>query len=281
MIKERGRSVTKGKTAACLLCALALTVVFVGDACSTRRATEVETNSPAPSANATQTSANATTSVSASPTPQVTDAPVSWTDVARAYERVSDYVCVYEKEERAISNGEEQTIRLSFRKPFDVRMDWLDDNGKVDQTAVYRQDANDGKVIACKSGGLGSLMGTMRLDPNDSLALADSRHPVTEVGLGKIIERAERDSSDARINTRFAGEETLDGRAAYKFEFTATAGANVGGLANARKGFVWIDRELKLPVKLEFYDASGALIERHRFKDVRVNTKLGDKTFTL
>jgi hypothetical protein len=193
---------------------------------------------------------------------------------------VSDYVCRYEKEERAVSNGELQTIRLSFRKPFDVRMEWLDDKDTVDQTAVYRQDANDGKVLARRKGLVGSLMGTMRLDPNDSLALEDSRHPVTEVGLGKIIERAQAAATNLLVTSRFDGEETLDNRPAYRFEFTS-GGAAVMGLNGARKALVWVDMDLKLPVKLELYDASNTLLERHRFKDVRVNTKLSDKTFTL
>jgi outer membrane lipoprotein-sorting protein len=260
-----------GGTAACALSILTFTVT-AGDACSPRRAAETEANSSSP-----------TTSLSArapSAMPEASGVPVAWADVARSYERVNDYVCLYEKEERAVSNGELQTIRLSFRKPFDVRMEWLDDKGAADQTAVYRQGANGGKVLARQKGLMGSLVGTMRLDPNESLALEDSRHPVTEVGLGKIVERAQAAAMNPQIASRFDGEETLDGRPADRFEFTS-GDAAVMDLSGARKAIVWVDRDLKLPVKLELYDASGALLERHRFKDVRVNTKLSDKTFTL
>jgi outer membrane lipoprotein-sorting protein len=207
--------------------------------------------------------------------------PVTWNEVTGAYEHVLDYACLYEKEERAISNGEKQTIRLSFRKPLDVRLEWLNDQGKVDQTAVYRQGFNDGKVLARQSGLLGALAGKLRLDPNESLALSDSRHPITEVGLGKIIERALKDAANPRISSSFAGEETLDGRPSYKFEFTATGNEAVGGLEAARKAIIWVDRELKLPVKSELYDAANTLLERHRFKQVSINQKLSDKTFTL
>ena len=91
-------------------------------------------------------------------------------------------------------------------------MDWLDDQGKIDQTAVYRQGFNDGKVIARQSGLLGALAGKLRLDPNESLALSDSRHPITEVGLGKIIERALKDAANPLISSSLAVEETLDGK---------------------------------------------------------------------
>jgi len=207
--------------------------------------------------------------------------PITWNEVSSTYERVLDYVCVYEKEERAISNGEKQTIRLSFRKPLDVRLEWLNDQGKIDQTAVYRQGFNDGKVLARQSGLLGALAGKLRLDPNESLALSDSRHSITEVGLGKIIERTLKDAANPRISSSFAGEETLDGRPSYKFEFAATGNEAVSGLEAARKALIWIDRELKLPVKLELYDAANTLLERHRFKQVSINQKLGEKTFSL
>ena len=155
------------------------------------------------------------------------------------------------------------------------------DQGKIDQTAVYRQGFNDGKVLARQSGLPGALAGKLRLDPNESLALSDSRHPITEVGLGKIIERALKDAASSQIESHFAGEETLDGQPSYKFEFTATGNEAVGGLEAARKSLIWIDRELKLPVKLELYDAANTLLERHRFKQVSINQKLSDKTFTL
>ncbi|MDX6446927.1 MAG: hypothetical protein QOH71_4001 [Blastocatellia bacterium] len=208
-------------------------------------------------------------------------APITWNDVNASYERVLDYVCLYEKEERAISDGEKQTIRLSFRKPLDVRLEWLNDQGRVDQTAVYRQGFNDGKVLARQSGLLGALAGKLRLDPNDSLALSDSRHPITEVGLGKITERALKDAANSRIGSHFVGEETLDSRPSYKFEFRATGNEAVGGLEAARKSLIWVDRELKLPVKVELYDAANTLLERHRFKQVSTNQKLSDKTFSL
>src|SRR5437763_5153850 len=123
-------------------------------------------------------------------------AALGWQEVVAGYERVRDYTTIYEKEERAISNGEPQHIRLSFRKPLDVRMEWLDAQGGVDQVAVYRQGQNDGKLIAHRKGTLGSLVGTVRLDVHDKRALQDSRHPITEVGLGHLIAAVSRELRD-------------------------------------------------------------------------------------
>ncbi len=220
---------------------------------------------------------NTTTLPSTTPTVQPL---ITWIDIASSYDRIRDYQCLYEKEERAISSGERQTIKVSFRKPFDVRLDWLGDKGKVDQTAIYRQGANDGKVLARQSGLLGILTGTMRLNPTDKLALTDSQHPITEMGIGKIIERAQHDSADAGITVK-SSEDSLDGRPTYRFDFVATNNKSVGGLPEAKKALIWVDRDLKLPIKLELYDRSGSLLERHNFKNLRVNVNLPDATFTF
>src|SRR5215831_13933935 len=207
--------------------------------------------------------------------------PVSWSEVASAYERIDDYSCQYEKSERPISNGEVRKIQLSFRKPFDVRMEWLDKQGRVDQVAVYRQGFNDGQVLVREGGLLGRIGGTLSLDPNGALALSDSRHPITEVGIGKIIDRANRDAANPEMSVHFDGEESLDGRRVYTFEFTTSGQGGVSGSAEANKALIWIDKELRLPIQVELYDATNALIERHHFKDIQVNHKLGDKMFVL
>jgi len=206
---------------------------------------------------------------------------VTWSDVAGSYAAVRDYTATYEKRERAIDHGEPQTIRLSFRQPLDVRLDWLDDKGKVDQTAVYRSGLNDGKVIARRSGVLGGVVGTLHLDPRDKRALADSRHPITEVGIGLIIERVNEDLKDGRVTSRPVVAEAVDGQPAYRFQLDTTPGVPLFGIAGAGRAIVWVDATLKLPIKVEILDAAGAMIERHQFRNLRLNVGLGDDVFTL
>ena len=207
--------------------------------------------------------------------------PLAWNEVVASYDRASDYTTLYHKEEREISNGEPQRIKLSFRKPLDVRMEWLNEDGKVDQVAVYRQGFNDGKLIAKKSGMLGSMLGTMHLDPRDKKALSDSRHPITEVGIGNMIGEISRAMRSGQIETRPAVEETLDGQPVTRFELAGPAEARLFGVEGARRAIVWVDQRLKLPVKAEILDGSGRMLERHRFTELRLNVGLTDSTFTL
>ena len=53
------------------------------------------------------------------------------------------------------------------------------------------------------------------------------------------------------------------------------------GIEGARGAVVWIDRVLQLPTKIEILDGARDMIERHRFRDVRLNPGLADAVFTL
>jgi outer membrane lipoprotein-sorting protein len=207
-------------------------------------------------------------------------AVTTWDEVVERYGRVRDYTALYEKEERAISNGERQTIRLAFRKPMDVRLDWLNEDGKVDQSAVYRQGHNNGKVVARRSGVLGKLAGTVTLDPRDRLAMQDSRHPITEVGIGHVIDRVSEGIRRGHLTPGPVRDVRVDGKEADQFTFEAASGGALG-VDGARRAIVWIDRETTLPMRVEILAADGTVLERHHFKELRTNVGLTDSTFTI
>lgn len=215
-------------------------------------------------------------------TKATTAVPFDWNEISKRYDAVKSYTAIYEKEEQAISKGEKQTIKLSFRKPFDIRLDWLGNNGKIDQTAIYQQGKNDGKVRVRQGGLLGSMTGILNLDPNEKLALEDSKHPITQAGLGNLIEHIIKETKNAETAVNYLGEESLgDKNTAYKIEMNDSGGLNLTGTDGARKAFVWIDKDLMLPVKVEVYNQSGALLERHFYKDLSLKTDISDKTFEL
>ena len=246
-----------------------LTTIFAVGFAACRRAEIDETETSAANANQTQTA-------------PANPLPFAWSDLSKSYADIKDYTALYEKEEQAISKGDRQTIKLSFRKPLDIRMDWLDGKGKIDQTAIYRKGKNDDKVTAKKGGMLGSMAGTMQLAPTDPLALEDSKHPITEAGLGVLIDRLTSAANDPATRVNYLGEEkTDDGRAVYKVEMSNQNGLNLTGGEGARKALIWIDKELMLPVKVEIYDRGGVLLERHVFKDIKLNANLTDRNFEI
>ena len=207
--------------------------------------------------------------------------PIAWADVVAAYESVRDYTATYDKYERAINDGDLQRINLFFRKPLDVRLEWQNESGKVDQTAVYRQGMNDGKVLARKTGMLGGMLGLMKLDPHSGRAMSDSRHPIMEVGIGHIIDEVGRVMKNAQVTSKPAVDDTLDGARVVRFDLDGPADAKLFGTEGARRVSIWVDPSLTLPVKAEVVDAGGRMLERHRFTTLKLNVGLSDKTFTL
>jgi len=206
---------------------------------------------------------------------------VAWSEVVAAYEPVHDYTATYDKYEQAIDDGALQRINLFFRKPLDVRMEWQDEHGKVDQTAVYREGHNDGKLLARKTGMLGGMLGLMKLDPRSGRAMSDSRHPITEVGIGHIIAEASRAMKSAQVTSKPPTADTLDGKAVTRFDLDGPSDAKLFGVEGARRVSIWVDAALKLPMKVEVVDAEDRMLERHRFTDLKLNVGLTDKTFTL
>src|SRR5262249_10551055 len=148
------------------------------------------------------------------------------------------------------------------------------------QTAVYRQGHNDGKVIARRSGLVGKMAGTMTLDPHAHLAMEDSRHPITEVGIGHLIDRVADGLRNGQLTATPVREVTLDGKQADQFTFEALS-ADTLGVEGARRAIVWIDRDLTLPVQVEVLAADGTRLERHRFTELRINVGLTDSTFSI
>ena len=206
------------------------------------------------------------------------DSPTAIIEKALAsFNGIKDYSCLYIKQEKAIDNMEPQTIRLYFRKPFDVRMEWLNDKNKVDQIVVYREGFNNNKLRVRESGVLG-WMGVISIDPNGTLAGGDSKHPITEMGVGKILTRVLKEIAKGKMTVNDLGTESIDGHETNKIE---TVSDGPPGFHFAKRTILWLDLQTGFLMKHEHYDYKNQLFERHVYKDIKVNTGLGDDKFTL
>src|SRR5260370_4648324 len=105
----------------------------------------------------------------------------------RRLESIPDYTATFLKQERV--NGEDlqdlQTIELKLRhEPFSVYMKWTE-GGDVGRQVLYV----DGHDMLVRLGGKkGKLLPVIPLDPTGSRAMAESRHPATEMGLLHLID---------------------------------------------------------------------------------------------
>ena len=82
----------------------------------------------------------------------------------------------------------EQTIAMKVRnKPFGIYLKFL--APKLGKEVLYAQGHHDDKVIAHNGDWTRMLVPRLAVAPTDPIALADTRHPVTEAGLSALVEK--------------------------------------------------------------------------------------------
>lgn len=197
----------------------------------------------------------------------------------QAYAKVEDYKAIFLKKERV--KGEvlpEETILFKFKKPFNVYMKWLPGPHKG-REALYVRGKYNGKVIG-HEGGFLSLI-TLRMDPEGATAMKGNRHPITDVGIGRLVEIITTNFGRARergeLKLDYLGEDDVYGRRAYHVLMELPPGKEK--VYYAHKVEVWVDAELRLPIKVVIRGAKEEFLESYGYKDLRLNPGLSNEEF--
>jgi outer membrane lipoprotein-sorting protein len=211
------------------------------------------------------------------------DTPIDLEDIFRRSERVLDgvdnYTAVFHKQERV--KGKllpAETIAVKFKKPFRVYMKWVAEPHKGRET-IFVDGANKNRLKAHEGGLLGVV--TVNLDPNGDQAMKGNRHPITDSGLEKLVAKlavnVRLGQSKGELVVRDGGEETVYGRKTTRLEgvFPKEKAATY----YCHRAVVNIDSELKVPIKVQIFDATDALVEMYGYEDLRLNAGLTDKDF--
>jgi len=209
-------------------------------------------------------------------------------EARESFARVRDYMGTLVKQERV--NGQlqpEQFITLRVRQqPFSVHLKWQGPRQFVGQEAAYVAGKNNGQMRA-KGSGLISVVGVISLDPTDPRALKQSRHAITDTGIGNLIEKVARGQEADRALAPGQVKVTLR---EFQFQQRPCIGLETVHLVNAgqtycHRSLVLFDKELKMPVRFEAYDwppagqAAGELLECYSYIDLKFNVGLTDAAF--
>jgi Protein of unknown function (DUF1571) len=242
-------------------------------------------NPPAPQTGVTPVSQVQMTPVQ----PQVDPADQMITDAKASFARVKDYMGTLVKEEKVGGQLQpEQYIAFRIRQqPFSAYLKWTGPKQFEGQEAMYVAGKNGGKMKA-KATGLAAVAGYVSLDPTDPRALRQSRHAITETGIGHLIEtiargyQAERALPPAQVQTRY-GEYAFQQRPCTRMETVHLV--NTGQFYGYRT-VVYFDKGLHLPVRFEAYDwpaaggnPQGELLECYSYIDLKFNVGLTDAAF--
>jgi hypothetical protein len=102
---------------------------------------------------------------------------------------VKGYTATFRKQERIQGKlGPETTMEMKVRhQPFAVYLKYL--NPQAGKEVVYAEGRYGNKVIGHNAGWTRQLLPRLAVPPTHPLALAESRHPITEAGLANLIRK--------------------------------------------------------------------------------------------
>ncbi|MBX7104665.1 MAG: DUF1571 domain-containing protein [Gemmataceae bacterium] len=211
-------------------------------------------------------------------------------DAQASFAGVRDYSGLMYKQERVAGTLlPEQTVQIRVRQqPFSVGMKWLGPAKMAGQEAIYVAGKNSNQMRAKGAGTLLGAIGFMSFDPRDPKVMANNRHPITDAGLGNLIEQMARGHTAER---QYPLNETVLSFGEYRFlnrpvtRMESLHPVNTGRYYTHRT-VTYFDRETKLPVRIEAYDwprqggpAGGELIECYSYVDLKFNVGLTDAAF--
>jgi hypothetical protein len=198
----------------------------------------------------------------------------------RRYAAVRDYTSLMVSVERLGDVLQpEKRVLLKFQRPFKVYMRWLLGPG-AGREGLYVAGANDGKFVVAEAEGLAQFV-TAALVPDDPRVLEKSRHPVTDVGIGRLLEivgeNARRGARERvlRVVDRGAGE--VDGRRVRQVEGILPRDPAAGYYGY--RVILAFDQEYGLPTRVVVYDTGDRLVEDYTYLQLRLNPGLTDRDF--
>ncbi len=209
-------------------------------------------------------------------------------DSQSRYERVEDYTCTFYKRERIAGRmtplhvmsmkvrTKPPSIYFKFQQPAHGR------------EAIYIAGRHGSKVLAHDVGLNKVLAGTLALEPTSSRAMEDCRHPITEAGIGPLLDTlakrwaVELDPAETKLAFR---DDMLIGPRRCTMIESAHPHRRAEFLHHMVR--VYIDQELGLPIRFEAFDwprhpgSEPELTEEYSYIHLKLNVGLSDIDFDV
>lgn len=209
------------------------------------------------------------------------DAAIKLADEARqAASQLKDYRVKFTKSEMVRNQMFASEMLMKFRaEPFSVYLRFVNPE-HAGREVLYIEGQNNNQMLAHDTG-LKAIAGTVAVDPNGPIALAEARYPVTRIGIENmavgIIKQWEREKAFGECDVKYYPEAKLGERPVIVIESSHPVRRNEFRFALTR---LWIDKETRLPTRVQQYDfppAPGAppiLVEDYTYTNVEPNIGL-------
>jgi hypothetical protein len=214
--------------------------------------------------------------------------------------RLRDFECMVVKRERIDDElGPRQHIHLKVRSqqmrdgrivtPYSVYASWVAPEDYVGRKVLYVAGWNDGKMRVRKGGGRFNYL-KLNLSPFGEGVMAESRYPITDVGLvrvaGRLIDRVEEhmliDPQGVNTKVAFFKNAKVSGRVCTRISIEHPEPWPGLGF---HKASLYVDDKLHVPVRVESYlwpdeeTGESPLLEEYTYLRLRLNVGLTDADF--
>jgi hypothetical protein len=202
------------------------------------------------------------------------------------YRAVTDYTCTFYKRERIdgrLTGLHVMTMKVR-RDPGSIYVKFQQPGSG--REAIYVVGRHDGKVLAHDVGFNKVLAGTLYLDPTSARAMEENRHPITDAGIGPLLETLSN-----RWAQELNPEETIvairDDAIVGQHHCTLIEVAHPRRRHHFlhHKVRVYIAKDSGLPIRFEAYDwpkkpdVPAELTEEYTYLKLRLNVGLREIDF--
>lgn len=197
-----------------------------------------------------------------------------------AYDRVNDYTARFTRQERVVGilRLREEAL-LKFQRPDRIYLRWISGPPKG-REILFVKGRDDDRALVHEPGLVSGFFTTL-LTPDSPRVLRESRHPITDVGLGRLIEllvsNARRALERGELTLRDLGVAEDSGRRVSRLEVMLPRDPGRGYYCY--RALVSIDLEWGLPVAATIFGWDDRMVADYRYRDLRLNPGLSANDF--
>jgi hypothetical protein len=211
-------------------------------------------------------------------------------DANQAFAQIDSYIARLTRRDRAKNkNANDETLLFTFRKnPWSVHFKWLAGDGEG-REVIYVKDHYENKLHTLLAAGDAPLLPAgkhLALPLNSFLVKTANRHPITDAGMGAIIDRLNRILEANQRGDNHLGKITGQGVKPHAdwggplegLEIILPPGAD-DDVPNGGRSLVYFDPVSHLPVITSLRDEHDFELDYNRFDRLQLNVKLDDADF--
>jgi len=202
-----------------------------------------------------------------------------------AASEMKDYRAVFTKREMVKGQMYASQMQMKLRQePFSVYLRFINPE-HAGREVLFVEGRNNNQMLAHETG-IKALVGTVALDPQGEMALAEARYPVTRIGVQNlasgVLAQWERESGFGECDVKYYPEAKIGEQPVIVVESSHPVRRNQFKFALTR---LWLDKETRMPVRVQQYDfppvpgGQPVLVEEYTYTNIEPNVQLTDADF--